>query len=165
MVWTEISCCFALSASIAVRSRWTVASRRARADCLIPASCASEYVRGKRRSRRLVFVFIASLQRAVGRGEHFKHRDIAASSFLFQLHPHDIDHVIKQLDFNASLARINRIALGLKERGLLGIVGAPDKCCAQFFRVFDVVATSQTQRAIVFAWAEPWAGAVAKGRG
>src|SRR2546421_8741564 len=119
MVWTEISCFFAFSASIAVRSRSTVASLRAAVDCLIPASCASEYVRGKRGERRLVFGFIASLHRSVERGEYFEHRDITASSFLFKLHPHDINHVIKQLDFNAGLARINRVALGLKERGLL----------------------------------------------
>src|SRR6266851_1659548 len=100
MVWTEISCFFAFSASIAVRSRSTVASRRAIVDCLIPASCASEYVRGKRGRRRLVFGFIASLRVSVGRGEDFEDRDITACGFLFQLYPHDVNHVIEQLDFD-----------------------------------------------------------------
>src|SRR5258708_32034762 len=115
MVWTEISCFFALSASIAVRSRSTVASLRAVVDCLIPASCASEYVRGKRGERRLVSGFIASLQRSIGRGEHFEHQDITASSFLFQLHPHDIDHVIKQLHFHAVLPCIHHLTPRLKD--------------------------------------------------
>src|SRR6266516_1129741 len=103
IVWTETSCFFAFSASIAVRSRSTVVSLRADVDCLIPASCASEYVRGKRGERRLVFGFIASLQRSVGRREHFEHRNIAACGFLFQLHTHDIDHVIEQLDLDPCL--------------------------------------------------------------
>src|SRR5260370_41837853 len=119
MVWTEISCFFALSASIAVRSRSTVASLRAVVDCLIPASCDSEYVRGKRGERRLVFGFIASLQRSVGRGEHFEHRDIAASGFLFKLQTHHVNQIIEQLDFDACLAGIDHIALCLTKYCLL----------------------------------------------
>src|SRR5712692_2734551 len=164
MVWTEISCFFAFSASIAVRSRSTVASRRAIVDCLIPASCASEYVRGKRGRRRLVFGFIVGLQVSVGRGEDFEDRDIAACGFLFQLHPHDIHHVIEQLDFDACLAGIDRIALCFTKCCLLGVGLAPDESRSQFFRVFDMVATPQAVRSVIPPWAQPRTTAVTKCR-
>src|SRR6266702_7535652 len=150
MVWTEISCFFAFSASIAVRSRSTVVSLRADVDCLIPASCASEYVRGKRGERRLVFGFIASLQRSVGRREHFEHRNIAACGFLFQLHTHDIDHVIEEMDLATCLACINSVPLSLKYFRLFCIVLTPDESRSQFLRVFDMITASQTERPIVF---------------
>src|SRR6266566_8491255 len=74
MVCTEISRFLALRDAMAVRSRSTVASLRAVVDCLIPASCASEYVRGKGGAWRLAFGFIASLQLSVGRGKYFEDR-------------------------------------------------------------------------------------------
>src|SRR6266702_2567412 len=164
MVWTEISCFFAFSASIAVRSRSTVASRRAIVDCLIPASCASEYVRGKRGRRRLVFGFIVGLQVWVGRGKHLEDGDIAASGFLFKLHAHHVDHVIEQLHLDTGLARIDRIALCLTKCSLLDVGLSPDESRSQFFRVFDVVATPQTVRSIVSPWTQPWTTTVTKCR-
>src|SRR5712691_2288338 len=164
MVWTEISCFFSFSAPIAVRSRSTVASRRAVVDCLIPASCASEWGRGKRGGRRLAFVFIIGLRVSVGGGKQLEDGNIAASGFLFKLHAHDVDHVIEQLHLDTGLARIDRIALCLTKCRLLCVGLSPDKSRSQFFRVFDMIATSQTVRSIVSPWTQPWTTAVTKCR-
>src|SRR6266571_4595965 len=156
-----MSCLFFWSDSMAVRSRSIVACRRSVVEACKAASCVSEGARNVRRFRGLAFMLVACLRLSEGGWKDFKHRHIATGGFLRNLHAHNVDHIIEQLHLDARLASINGIALRFKAFCLLGIGLTPCKGCSQFFRIFHMVAATQTQGPIIAARAQSWTATVA----
>src|SRR5450631_1004582 len=149
---------------MATRRRSTVSCLRAEVDSRKPASCSSEYERALRDRCLLDFPFIVFLHPTIGRWKDLVEGDVASVRFSLLLHLHHVHDIIELLYLDPCLPCVNHISLGFKEFCLFCVGRSPCQGCPHFLVVLDEIWTPKTKRAIIPAWAKPWASAVAKRR-
>src|SRR5260370_14941712 len=164
MLCTVIVCFLVVRASIAVCKRSTVACLRAVVEACRAASCASEGVREARGFRDLVSFFMAFLSSATRCGKHFVQGNVGTVCLSLSLQAHHIDHIIKLLNFDPRLPRIDKVPLRLKQFCLFRVRGSPRECRTHSFRVRHQVGATQAKRPVVPTWTEARTPAVAQCR-